>query len=127
MEASTITTATSEHGRTARSIEAVAHELAGLFQTEANVRTVFGEPLALETRKVIPIVSIEIGAGGGGGFGQGITAEALQGVVEVAKKLIPLGRGAGGGGALAIKVRPIGYLTEENGRVVFTAIPMAAR
>jgi hypothetical protein len=48
----------------------------------------------------------------------------MKGALEAAKKLVP-GRGAGGGGGLAIKLRPVGYLSEENGHVVFT--PIAAR
>jgi hypothetical protein len=67
---------------------------------------------------------MEIGAGGGGGMGQGITIDVMKGALEAAKKLVP-GRGAGGGGGLAIKLRPVGYLSEENGHVVFT--PIAAR
>jgi uncharacterized spore protein YtfJ len=114
------TISTSDNGT--HNVEAVARELASLFRAEANTRTIFGEPIALETRKVIPVATIEIGAGGGGGFGQGIAVDAMRGAIETAKKLIPTGRGAGGGGALGIKVRPVGYLSEENGRVVFTAI-----
>jgi uncharacterized spore protein YtfJ len=71
---------------------------------------------------LIPVATIEIGAGGGGGFGQGIAINAVRGAIATAKKLVPTGRGAGGGGGLGIKVRPVGYLSEENGRVVFTAI-----
>jgi uncharacterized spore protein YtfJ len=102
-------------------VEAVARELADLFQAEANTRTIFGEPIQLETRKIIPVAMIEIGAGGGGGFGQG-AVDAVRGIIETAKKLIPTGSGVGDAGALAIKVRPIGFLCEENGIVVFTAI-----
>jgi len=115
-------TTISPSDNTAHSVEAVARELAGLFQAEANTRTIFGEPIELETRKIIPVASIEIGAGGGGGFGQGLAVDAVRGAIETAKKLVPT-RGAGGGGGLAVKVRPVGYLCEENGRVVFTAIP----
>lgn len=103
-------------------LDAIAHELAALFRAEANTRTIFGEPIQLETRKIIPVAAIEIGAGGGGGFGQGAGADAVRGVIETAKQLLPTGRGAGGAGALAVKVRPIGYICEENGRVVFTEI-----
>jgi uncharacterized spore protein YtfJ len=121
MEPKTTTTISSSDN-SGHAVEAVARELSSLFQAEANTRTIFGEPIELETRKIIPVASIEIGAGGGGGFGQGIAADAVRGAIETAKKLMPTGRGAGGGGALAIKVRPVGYLCEENGRVVFTAI-----
>ena len=120
MEASTTTIPSTDNG--AHSIEAVARELSRLFQTEANTHTIFGEPIALETRKIIPVATIEIGAGGGGGFGQGIAMDAVRGAIETAKRLVPTGKGAGGGGGLGIKVRPVGYLSEEDGRVVFTAI-----
>jgi uncharacterized spore protein YtfJ len=120
METKTITT--SPHEDSGHVFEAIARELAGLLQTEANTRTIFGEPIMLETRKIVPVATIEIGAGGGGGFGQGITINAVRSAIETAKKLVPTGRGAGGGGGLGIKVRPVGYLSEENGRVVFTAI-----
>ena len=120
MEATT--TAISTNDNSGHGVEAVARELAALFQAEANTHTIFGEPLALETRKIIPVATIEIGAGGGGGFGQGFAIDAVRGAIATAKKLVPTGRGAGGGGGLGIKVRPVGYLSEENGRVVFTAI-----
>jgi uncharacterized spore protein YtfJ len=122
MEPKTTTTIQSTESN-GHSVETIARELSALFQTEANTHTIFGEPIQLETRKIIPIASIEIGAGGGGGFGQSFAAEAVKEAIETAKRLVPSARGAGGGGGLGVKVRPVGYLSEENGRVVFTAIP----
>ena len=54
-------------------------------------------------------------------MGQGLAMEAMKGALETARRMVP-GRGTGGGGGLAIKVRPVGYLSEENGHVVFTPI-----
>ena len=119
----TKTTTIESTGNNGHSVEAIARELSALFQTEANTHTIFGEPIQLETRKIIPVASIEIGAGGGGGFGQNFAVDAVREAIETAKRLVPSARGAGGGGGLAVKVRPVGYLSEENGRVVFTAIP----
>jgi uncharacterized spore protein YtfJ len=120
-------TATNESDISAKSnghgAEAIARALGHALETEANTRTVFGDPIKLETKTIIPIATIEIGAGGGGGVGQGFAIEAVKGAIETARRIVPGGRGAGGGGGLAIKVRPIGYLTEEDGHVVFTAIP----
>jgi uncharacterized spore protein YtfJ len=123
MEPTTMTAdgSTIANGHTA---EAIARELSHVLQAEANTRTVFGDPIKLESRTIIPVATIEIGAGGGGGIGQGFAFEAMKGAIETAKRIVPGGRGAGGGGGLGIKVRPIGFLTEEQGHVVFTAIPI---
>jgi uncharacterized spore protein YtfJ len=102
--------------------EAIARELSQLLQTEANTRTVFGEPVKLEARTVIPVATIEIGAGGGGGVADSFVARGLRGVVAKAKRIVLGASAAGAGGGIAVKVRPVGYLTEENGRVVFNAI-----
>ena len=101
---------------------AVARELRQVLP-EPSANTIFGAPLKLATQTVIPVAMIEVGGGLGGGFGQGAAGDATKGLLRrTAKKLGAKGGGGGGGGGLTVRVRPVGYLCEENGHVVFRPI-----
>ena len=80
-------------------------------QNEANVKAVFGAPIQLETRSLVPValVSVTLGGGGGGAriFGKGDAPSAAP---------------FGGGGGMTITAVPVGFLSEKDGVVVFTAI-----
>lgn len=100
----------------------VARDLAAMVEREGNVRAVFGEPMKLESRVVIPVASVAMGGGGGG-------LRALGAAVDIVRRWLRRGNthvapsrtflGGGGGG---IDVRPVGFLSEQDGRVVFTPI-----
>lgn len=91
----------------ADTIGAAIHEIAETLQREANVRAVFGEPIDVGSQKIVPVAVISIGGGGGGGQGHG-----------------PPASGEGGAAAmgLGVTVVPIGFIHEESGKVVYTAI-----
>lgn len=114
-------------GRDARGVEAIVHEIARTIEAEGNTRAIFGAPVKLDTHTIIPVAALEIGMGAGGGMGQGVTFERLRdAAADAVRRVVPGGRGVGGGGGLDVKLRPVGFLHEEDGKVVFTPIPVAS-
>jgi uncharacterized spore protein YtfJ len=98
-----------------------AAEIAHMLEHEGNVNSVFGAPVKLDTKTVIPVAFVNVGSGGGGVF-----VPAARRFFERIRRLLPARVGAGGGG-VGIHVRPIGYLHEEDGHVVFSRIEIGAR
>lgn len=88
----------------------VVKQLSEALTQEGNTRAVFGEPVKLETKTIIPVACIQLGAGGGG---------VLPAAIEQSQAVR---RFIGGGGGGAFSVFPVGYLHEEHGEVVFTPI-----
>lgn len=71
-------------------------------QTKVGARTVFGEPVEIDGRKLIPVASVQYGFGMGGGMGpKGEAGEAPGG-------------GGGGGG---LRVRPVALIEVTDGKV----------
>ncbi len=70
-------------------------------QTKAGVRTVFGEVIAVDGRKVIPVASVQYGFGIGGG----------QGPKHAEGREAPGGGGGGGG----IRVDPVALIELTDG------------
>jgi uncharacterized spore protein YtfJ len=105
-----------------RAAETIARELKQMLATETNANAIFGSPVKLDQHTVVPVAILEIGGGAGGGFGRGAAADAGKSFLQKAKRLVARGGGGGAGGGLAIRVRPVGFLCEENGRVVFMPI-----
>lgn len=93
--------------------EKLVKEISEMIQREGNVRAVFGEPITLDTHKLVPVARCSLNVGGGIGSGDGIgpgkdgdrTAHAL-----------------GGGGGINIVISPLGFLQEVEGRVTYTPI-----
>ncbi len=104
---------------------AIAHALRQIVEAEGHTGAIFGSPLKVETRTVIPVAMIEMGGGVGGGFGQGAAGKSAPGLIQKAKRLVARGGGGGGGGGLTLRVRPVGYLCEENGQVVYRSISVS--
>jgi uncharacterized spore protein YtfJ len=101
----------------------IAGEIARTLQAEGNVRTVFGEPVMLDSHKVIPVSAVLIDIGGGGAYSTP-PASGEEGLVNRVKRMIPAG--VGGGFALDVRVVPVGYLREDDGRVEFCPIALPA-
>lgn len=72
----------------------------------ANVKAVYGEPVAAQGRTIIPVAKIIYGYGGGGGTG---------GVGNS-------GRGEGGGGGGAARAIPVGVVEVSNQGTRFVSI-----
>jgi len=96
----------------------IAHEFAQAIHSEGNIRVVFGAPMALETHKIIPVATVEIGFGGGMGMSSGGNGIAKQ----LGSLAHLLRRGFGAGGGAGIKVTPVGFIHEEGERVQFRTI-----
>jgi uncharacterized spore protein YtfJ len=103
-------------------LTSVAHDIVAVLEHDGNVRAVFGAPMKLDTRTVIPVASVAMGGGAGG-------IRTLGSAIATARKWLwrkdvhvdPSHSVAGGGGG-GIDVRPVGFLHEDDGRVVFTPI-----
>jgi uncharacterized spore protein YtfJ len=71
-------------------------------QTKVGARTVYGEPIEIDGRKVIPVASVQYGFGMGGGLG------------PKQDESDPPGGGGGGGG---MRVRPVALIEVADGKV----------
>jgi uncharacterized spore protein YtfJ len=106
----------------ATELTAIMHDLTTILQQEGNVRAVFGTPVKLDNHVVIPVATIKLGGGGGGAI------RKLGPAADVVRRLLgkdgetALETKIGGGGGWTIDVRPVGFLSEQAGRVVFTKI-----
>lgn len=102
-------------------LEGVAHEIATVLAEEGNARAVFGPPMKLDTHTIIPVASVAMGGGLGGVSALGAAVRKLRKLFSAGVDVQPSRSLAGGGGG-GIDVRPVGYLSEEDGHVVFTRI-----
>jgi uncharacterized spore protein YtfJ len=107
---------------TSASLASVAHEVATMLEEEANVRAVFGAPMKLDTRVVIPVARVSCGGGVGGVTALGAAVETIRRFFQRKDAHVTPSRTFVGGGGGGIDVRPVGYLCEEEGRVVFVRI-----
>jgi uncharacterized spore protein YtfJ len=99
------------------------HDIATVLEREGSVRAVFGDPVKLDTRTIIPVATVALGGGGGGITGRGTVVDVIRRRLGFKKDVrIAPTRRSGGGGGMGIDVRPVGFLSEEDGRVVFTKI-----
>lgn len=90
------------------------------FKSVAKTETVFGEPLQVDGKTIVPVAKVSYGFGAGGGVSELAPGGAGEG--EAPKKA----SGSGGGGGGGIQVQPVGYLTTAaNEEVVF--VPFYSR
>jgi len=87
-------------------------ELGHVLGADANVATVFGQPVERNDSTVIPVARVRYGLGGGLGLGPRTTHETTQ----------PQG-GSGGGGGGGAQVTPAGFIHLRNGSAEFRSIP----
>lgn len=97
-------------------LDNIIKSITDTLQKEANVNTVFGQPLELESRKAIPVARIQMSVSGGGGGGTG--HEGPDGDEASPKDE----SGGGGGGKIDVQVIPIGFIHEGADGVAFTPI-----
>jgi len=102
----------------------VAREIAHAVETEANVKAVFGAPIELGDKTVIPVASVWVSFGGGGGVA-GATGlqKTVEGAVELASRIVPGGWGGGGAGGVQLHITPVGFIHGGPQGAVFAAIP----
>ena len=90
--------------------EEIVKQVAETIQKEANARAVFAEPMKLDTHIVVPVASVVVSVGGGGGGG------SRQPDVKLPRIF------GGGGGGINVVSKPVGFIHEKDGQVVFTYI-----
>jgi|SRR5215469_6686258 len=77
---------------------------------QANVKTIYGEPIAAHEKTIVPVAKIMFGYGAGAGSG---------GMGENRSK------GEGGGGAGGVRAIPVGVIEISNGLTRF--VPITSR
>jgi uncharacterized spore protein YtfJ len=95
-------------------MEDIVKQVSEALSKEGNSRVVFGEPMKLDDKVVIPVASVRVGGGGA-------AVSPRADLNPVLKAL--LGGGAGG----AFEVRPVGFIHERGGEVTFTPIHLDVR
>ncbi len=83
-------------------LQAVVKQAAEALEKTGNARAVFGDPVKLDTRTIVPVAAVLTNLGIGGG-----QATIL---------------GIGGGGGLNLRVVPLGYVHETDEGIAFTRI-----
>jgi uncharacterized spore protein YtfJ len=102
-------------------LAAVVRDIAHAIEAEGNTKAIFGAPAKLDQHTIIPVATLEIGLGGGGGGGGSFGSEKLrEAAAGLVSKLVPTA--IAGGGGFGVKLRPVGFLSELEGRVIFTPI-----
>lgn len=84
----------------------------GLAQT-ASVKNVFGEPIQVGDKKIIPVARIAYGFGAG----YGESSKTKDDEVSIHQKR-PLGEGAGGGGGMYARAKGVFEITETGTRFI---------
>ena len=79
--------------------------IASGFGQTASVKNVFGDPIEVGDKKVIPVARIAYGFGGG--YGEGGKKAIGQGNQESSEKQFPVGEGAGGGGGMYARAKGV--------------------
>lgn len=96
-------------------------------ESSANVSTVYGEPIVVEGKTVIPVAKVRYGFGGG--FGEGKSPSQDDPETNDAE-------GSGGGGGGGVEVTPIGIIEitseemryisfEDSGRLIKAGFTLA--
>lgn len=95
-------------------IHEILKEVSENIEKGANVKTVFGDPVKVGHRTIIPVATVSVMGGGGGGF-------AKEGK-EKAKAKKKASSGVGGGLGLRVESKPVGYIeiTDEGAKFVAT-------
>ena len=97
----------------------IVHDVTTVLRQEGNVDVVFGKPVKLDTCTIIPVATVSLGGGGGGLLRLGPTVDVIRRWI---RRSVSPGSRIGGGGGWGIDVRPVGFLSEVGGHVVFTSI-----
>jgi len=95
-------------------IESAVKDIAAALEKESNTKAVFGEPVKLDSKIVIPVAAVRIGAGGAAVAPPANSSDVMKALF-------------GGGGGGAYDLRPVGFISEHDGEVVFTPIHLDVR
>lgn len=88
----------------------------GLGQT-ASVKNVFGDPIEVGDKKIIPVARIAYGFGGG--YGQGAKNKIPKQTNELSSETqLPAGEGAGGGGGMYARAKGVFEISSEGTKFI---------
>lgn len=97
-------------------------------QSEQNIKATFGQPIELESMKIIPVAKLDIyidGEGSGSGSGRGGNNQSdKQNMAESIADTVS-GGGAGQGfgkGNVHIEMKPVGFIYQKDGSAEFVQI-----
>jgi uncharacterized spore protein YtfJ len=91
--------------------------IASGFGQTASVKNVFGEPIELGDKKIIPVARIAYGFGGG--YGQGGKNKVPRQVSDQSSDApLPVGEGAGGGGGMYARAKGVFEVSPERTRFI---------
>jgi uncharacterized spore protein YtfJ len=101
-------------------IHKILKEVSDNIEKTANVKTVFGDPIQVGGRTIIPVATVSVSGGGGGGFGREEGAKGKGRGRGLGSGKGPLG--IGGGAGLHVESKPVGYIeiTAEGAKFVPT-------
>lgn len=97
-------------------------------QSEQNIKATFGQPIELESMKIIPVAKLDItidGEGSGGGSGRGGNSQNDKKNMADAIADTVSGGGAGQGfgkGNVHIEMKPIGFIYQKGDTAEFVQI-----
>ncbi|MBS2031850.1 MAG: hypothetical protein JST54_28395 [Deltaproteobacteria bacterium] len=94
------------------SIDEMMKQVATTLEKEGNAKTIFAQPVKLESHTVIPVAAVNFAAAAAG--------SGMPGAGKLARFL-------GGGGGGGIDVKPVGFIHESGTEVVFTPIHIDAK
>lgn len=91
-------------------------KLAAGFNGSASVKNVYGEPVQVGDKTIIPVACIAYGMGGG--FGQGPKPGKMGTQEREPGQPAPVGEGAGGGGGMYAKAKGVFEITPKLTRFI---------
>lgn len=98
-------------------IQDVFHSITERLQSTANVKTIYGEPIVMGQRKIVPVAKVGFGFGAGAGSRGGSKGEAAAKSDE----------GGGGGGGCRITPAGVIEITDAGTRYIsFNQAPKVA-
>lgn len=90
----------------------LVNQLAERFQTSAAIKTVYGDPITVNSRTIIPVARVMYGFGAGSGRGPAHGGEDT---------------GEGGGGGGGVRVKPMGVIEISDNGTRFIPVVDAGR
>jgi uncharacterized spore protein YtfJ len=86
------------------------------FSKAASVDNVFGEPIRVGEKTIIPVASVAYGFGGG--YGHSVKTQPFEEKTDAFQNPKPKGEGAGGGGGMYSKAKGVYEVTPYSTRFI---------
>jgi len=96
--------------------ENIVETLGAGFSRAASVKNIYGEPIKVGEKTIIPVASVAYGFGGG--FGRGGKSRKTELKSNVSLETTPDGEGAGGGGGMYSRPRGVYEVTPTGTKFI---------